>query len=135
MNLSIVAGTAALNAITGLAANGTLVFLSGTQPATPEAALSGNTALVTFTFSATPFGSASNSGGYELETASFVSNSVAPAAGGVATFARMYESGGTVVIGDFTVGTSGTDITIGNTTIQTGVNVSITSFQLKEPVV
>ena len=135
MNLSVAGGTAALNAICALLNSGTLVFYSGTQPTTPETALSGNTALVTFTFGATAFGSATTSGGYEIETASFVSNSVAPTAAGTVTFARATGSNGTTIVADFTVGTSATDIVIGNTAIQTGVNVSITSFQLKEPVV
>jgi hypothetical protein len=37
------------------------------------------------------------------------------------------------VVADFTVGTSGTDIIIGNTTLSTTINVSITSFILQIP--
>jgi len=125
MNLAQVSGDAAINALCALANSGTIVFYSGTQPATPETALSGNTALVTWTFNSTAFGSASVSGGYAQASASFVASSVTPAANGTVTFARMYESNGTTVIGDFTVGTSGTDILIGTTTISTTISVSL----------
>lgn len=135
MNLSTSAAAAALDAVKALYNSGTLVFYSGTQPTTPETALSGNTALVTFTFSATAYGSDSFTSGNEQATASFVSSSVAPTASGTATFARAFQSNGTSVIADYTIGTSGTDITIGSTSINTGVNVSLSSLLLKIPAV
>jgi hypothetical protein len=121
MNLATAAAAAALDAVKALCNSGTLVFYSGTQPSTPETALSGNTALVTFTFSATAFGADSFSGGNEQTTASFAATSVAPS------------SSGTAVVMDLTIGTSGTDIVIGSTTISTGVNVTLSSFVLKLP--
>ena len=122
--------TAQIGASTALAAfgalhnSGTLVYLSGTQPANPDTALSGNTALCTATFATTAFGTPSYSSPNEQAVASFTAANYAPAATGVCTFARAYKSDGTTVLGDYTVGTSGTDIIIGNTTIQTGVNVA-----------
>lgn len=139
MNLSTYAADVGLSAIDASLANGTLVFYSGAMPATPQTAVvAGNTALVTFTFTATPFGASANtagSPGYTQQTANFVSNSVAPAANGTATFARAFRSAanGSTVVADYTLGTSGTDIIIGNTGIQTGVNVSLTSFAHRLP--
>jgi hypothetical protein len=40
-----------------------------------------------------------------------------------------------VSLGDFTVGTSGTDIIVGNTLFQTGVQVDLSSFKIQVPVV
>lgn len=69
--------------------NGRLVFYNNPQPATPETALAGtNTALCTFVFAASAFGTLSFSTPNELATASFVASSVTPGANGTATFAR-----------------------------------------------
>ena len=135
MNLATASASAALAAVTTLLNGGTLVFYSGTQPITPETALSGNTALVTFTFAATAFGAPSFSSPNEQATATFSASSVSPTAQGTATFARGLASNGTTVVADFTVGTTGTDIIIGNTGVQTGVPVTISSFILKVPAV
>lgn len=185
MNVSQSAAGVALTAVNAMLNTSPLVFYSGTQPTTPETALSGNTALVTFTFAAAAFGAASFSASNEQETASFVATSVAPAASGTATFARasvwtwtastavavgsyatnssnLYvcitagttaASGGPTttaasitdntvtwkyvsaanngtghVVADYTIGTSATDIVIGSTSINTGVNVTLSSF-------
>lgn len=134
MQLAQTAGESALNAVTALLNGGTLVFFSGTEPSTPETALSGNTTLATFTFSSTAFSSATVSGGNAQATASFTASTVTPAANGTVTFARAFESNGTTVVGQFTVGTSGDDITVGSTALSTGVQVTITSFVLEIPV-
>ena len=157
--------------------NGSIVFYSGTQPASPETALSGNTALATWTLSATAFAAPAFSAGAQSAAASFVASSVAPSNSGTVTFARAtppawagstaYTRGSCVSNGgnlyqciiagtsaasggpsgttnsitdgtvtwqylasgpalvDYTVGTSGTDIIVGNTSIQTGTNVSL----------
>ena len=55
MNLSQAAAAAALAAIGALLNSGTAVLYSGVQPASPETALSGNTALATFTFTSAAF--------------------------------------------------------------------------------
>jgi|SRR5690348_16822928 len=130
--------TAQNTASVGLAAklallnSGTAVVYSGTQPTNPDTALSGNTALVTGTFSASAFGSITLNSGFMQATASFTAASYTPAANGTATFARLFKSDGTTVVADLTVGTSGTDFIIGSTTINTGVQVSF-SLVLKDP--
>jgi hypothetical protein len=130
-NLAQVSGSAAVAAITALAGSGTLCFYSGAQPSTAETALSGNTMLVQFTFNSTAFGAPAVSGGYSKATASFVSATVTPAASGTVTFARMWKSDGVTSLGDFTVGTSATDIIIASTGISTSTSVNLSSFVLQ----
>ena len=134
MNVAQINASAMLAASGNQLNGGTLLFYSGTQPASPETALSGNTLLCTFTFANPAFGTPTFSGGLEQDVANFVANSVAPVAAGTVTFARALGSGG-AVIDDFTVGTTGTDVIIGNANIQMGVNVSLTSFSERMPAV
>ena len=133
MNISTTFASTMLTAGNALLNGGTLTFYSGTIPSTPETALSGNTALCAFTFSATAFGTPALTGGYEQGLASFTSSSASPTASGTVTFARAVKSDGTTVVADYTVGTSATDVTIGNTSIQTGVPVTLTSFYNRIP--
>lgn len=106
MNVAQNTASVALAAACVLLNNGTVVLLSGTQPATPETALSGNTTLCTGTYSATAFGTPSFSTPNMVATGSFTAGSYAPAAAGTSTFARAYESNGTTVVADFTVGSA-----------------------------
>lgn len=87
---SIATGPASLmlSTYTGLYSNALLNIYSGTQPATAETALSGNTLLGTFQFASSPFATAVSSGGYSYQIGSFVSSSVSPAASGIASFSR-----------------------------------------------
>jgi hypothetical protein len=87
-NVGQAAALSALQWMDALFAHGTITFYSGTMPATPETALVGNTALVTWAFQSTPFSIPSFSGGTQTAAASFVAASVAPVAGGNVTFAR-----------------------------------------------
>lgn len=88
-------------------------------------ALSSNTLLATLTFGATAFGSAAAG----VITANAITSGTAVATG-TATFARLYKTDGTTVVGDVTVGTSGAGINLNTTSIVTGGLVSITSFTL-----
>ncbi|WP_321913599.1 hypothetical protein [Paraburkholderia sp. J11-2] len=106
MNASQTGVSAALSAYCALLNSGTLVFLSGTQPATPETALSGNTTLCTATYSSTAFGTPSFSSPNMQATGSFTAGSYTPTAAGTSTFCRAYESNGTTVIADLTVGSN-----------------------------
>ena len=102
MNTSQVFASTALAAGAALLNGGGFTFYSGAMPASPETALSGNTALCALTFSSTAFGTPSYSGGYEVAAASFTESAETPSAGGTANFARLTESGGTAVL-DVTV--------------------------------
>lgn len=114
---------AQLDAITTQAGNGALLAIySGTRPAT-GAALSGNTLLAELTCG-TPFAPASSNG---VLTANAIS-SVAGAATGTATWARVYKSDGTTFVMDMSVGAtgSGADLQLNSTAIQSGATVAVT---------
>jgi hypothetical protein len=111
--------------ITTAAGNsGFIKIYSGTQPADANTALSGNTLLATLTCNATFAPSAS--GG--VLTLNSITSDTSAAATGTASFYRMYKSDGTTVVMDGTVGTSGCDMNINSTAIQSGTTVSCTSF-------
>ncbi|CAJ2881802.1 hypothetical protein AQ733_09985 [Burkholderia pseudomallei] len=121
MGFSTAVRNAMLDAITTQAgASALLNIYSGTRPAT-GGALSGNTLLAQLTCNAT-FAPASSGGVLTLNS---IANATA-AATGTATWARLTTSGGTFVA-DFGVGTSGTEIIIGTTSITSGATVSVSS--------
>lgn len=104
-NLAPVAGQDALGAIVPLLNSGTGIVYSGAQPVSSQTALSGNTAIVTADFAATALsGTISSSGGFATANLAFTSTSLTAAATGVGTFMRLFESGGTVVVADLTLG-------------------------------
>ena len=78
--------------------------------------------LVTFGLSATG-GSISN----DVWTLAFDAGTVAASAAGTAAAARIKDSGGTAQITGLTVGTSGSDINLDNTSIANGQNVTLSS--------
>lgn len=101
---------------------GTLVAYSGTPPAGPNEALSGNTALATWTFAVagsqgTPAGGVMN--------LTFSATTVTASASGTATFFRMLDSASNVLM-QGTIGTSGADFNLSSTSITSGGTVSIT---------
>ena len=103
---------------TNIGSSATIKIYSGTKPATPETTASG-TLLVTVTIS----GSFSDTGGV-LTAADPASAS--PAASGTAGYFRLATSGGTAVLdGTVTATGGGGDMTLGSTTISTGVNVDL----------
>ncbi|CAJ5372284.1 Uncharacterised protein [Burkholderia pseudomallei] len=121
MGFSTAVRNAMLDAITTQAgASALLNIYSGTRPAT-GGALSGNTLLAQLTCNAT-FAPASSGGVLTLNSIA----SVTAAATGTAVWARLTTSGGTF-IADFSVGTSGTEIIIGTTSITSGATVSVSS--------
>lgn len=117
-NLLKHSGTAVADAIGG----GTLVIYSGTAPAGPNEALSGNTALATFTFSAAASQGSPSAGSMTL---AFSATTVSASATGTATFFRVIDSSSNVLI-QGTVGTSGSDWNLSSTAITSGDNVQIT---------
>lgn len=121
-------GTAGQSAVADLIGGGTLVIYSGTEPATVDTALSGNTALATFTFSAGSSQGSVTSGALSLV---FSNQTVTAANSGTATFFRIITSASftpaasTAVI-QGTISTSGADFNLSSTTITSGDNVTIT---------
>lgn len=119
---------AALNALLALLNGGFVEIYTGTQPATPDTALSGNTLLVTLDISATAFGNASSG----TATANSVTAGTA-AATGTASFFRCYKSDGTTAVLDGSVGTSGCDMNLNDVAITSGGTVSLSSWTVSMP--
>lgn len=94
---------------------------SGTQPANANTAISTQTLLVALNVSGS-FGTDSNG----TITLSSVTSATAVATG-TASFFRITKSDNSTVVMDGSVGTSGTDMILDNTSIATGQTVSITS--------
>ena len=109
------------DALAALCNSGTINIYDGTQPATADTAISGNTLGVTLTFGSTAFGSAVSG----LITANAITSGVAVATI-TPTWARIFKSDGTTVVMDVSAGASGANLTIGAFT--SGTTVSATSF-------
>lgn len=108
---------------------GTLKLYNGSRPASANTALSGQTLLATFNFANPAFGSPS--GG--VVTANAIADAT-PAANGTATWARLESSvPGTVVDASVSVTGGGGDVQISSTTIDTGVDISVTSVTITQP--
>jgi hypothetical protein len=108
-------------------AAGTIKIYTGTQPATADTALSGNTLLGTLTFT-DPSAPAASGG---VLTFSAITQDTAADATGTATFARIADSTGATVF-DCDVGTSGATINLNTTSIVTGGPIQISSFTITE---
>lgn len=113
---------------TKIGASAVLNIYAGTQPASPDTAISSQTLLATLTCNAT-FAPAAAGGVLTLNSISNGTGTAGAGAGTDATFFRLTTSGGTAHIGG-TVGISGADLNLNNTNIATGQTVSVTSFTL-----
>lgn len=101
--------------------NSIIRIYAGSQPANANTAITTQTLLVSLTVSGT-FGTDSN-GTITLAT---VTNGTAVATG-TASFFRIVKSDGTTVVMDGSVGTSGSDMNLNNTSIASGQTVSISA--------
>ena len=110
------------NGLITYAGSGALINIyNGTQPANANTAISTQTLLVSLPVPGS-FGTDSN--GTITLSAVTSENAVAT---GTATFFRIFKSDGTTVVMDGSVGTSGADMNLDNTSIATGQTVTITS--------
>jgi len=117
------------NAITSqLGANAVLEIYSGSQPASPDTAVGAQVLLASLACNAT-FAPGASGGVLTLNSISNGTGTAGAAGGTTATWFRMKTSGGTAHI-DGTVGISGADLNLNNTSIATGQTVSVTSFTL-----
>jgi hypothetical protein len=114
------------DALARLLDNGYLRIYSGTQPATADTALSGNTLLAELRFAATSAAGASAG----VLTFSAITSDTSADATGTAAFYRALKSDGTSVVMDGSVGTSSADLVLNSTAIQSGAQVDVTSFSL-----
>lgn len=123
-------GSTEANALVGAFTNtSTIKIYDGTQPATPETAISTQNLLATITLpSSSAFGSASNG----VITAAAIT-SITIAASGTAAWFRWTKSDGTTVIADGSVGTSGADLNINSVALSSGASLSVSSFTFTVP--
>lgn len=120
------AANAAADAMAALCNGGTLRIYSGTQPASAATAASG-TLLAELTLGSPAFGSASNG----VATANAITGDTSADATGTAGWFRVRNSSGTAVF-DGEVGTSGADLNLSSTSIQSGAEVNVTSLTITE---
>lgn len=106
-------------------ASGLLRVYDGSQPANPDTAITSQTKLAELTCNASAFAGSASGG---VLTANAIANANATASG-TASWFRLCKSDGTAVI-DGTVGTAGTDLIIDNTSINSGQQVSVSSFAI-----
>lgn len=118
MSQNVALRNALLSAYSALYPDGTLTFYNGTPPASGEAALSGNTALVAHDF--VGFGSPSSGS----MTASAIADETIGTSG-TCTFARLTKGS---YVEQLTVGTSGAQVIVPTTTFTSGTTSSITSI-------
>jgi hypothetical protein len=118
---------AAVTAMGVLLNTGYLRIYDGTQPATADTAISGQTMLAELRFSATAFASYTNG----VATANAITSATA-AATGTATWFRALSSNGTTVVYDGNVSTAGADLNLNTTSIVSGATVAVTALTLTE---
>jgi hypothetical protein len=131
LKTSIVSRNAALDAIRVLANSGLLRIYDGSQPATPETAVSTQTLLAELTMNATAFGAAS--GG--IITAAAITSDSANNATGTAAWFRLLKSDGTTVIVDGSVAATGgtADLLINTVSLVINAQTDVTAFTLTMP--
>ena len=131
-NLKIAQNTASTeaNALVGAFTNSSIIKIyDGTQPATPETAVTTQNLLATITLPASPaFGAAANG----VITANAISP-VTIAASGTAAWFRWLKSDGTTAICDGSVGTSGADMNLNSTALSSGAELDTSSMTFTVP--
>lgn len=133
LKISTTLADAKLAAVTTACNSGFIRIYSGTEPATANTALSGNTLLAELTFAATSFGAPTTSGSDRMITANTITQDSTADADGTATFFRAMQSNGTTTVFQGTVGTSGQQLNLSATNIVSGGVVSITSMTYTQP--
>jgi len=124
LHLSNATVNAQADALARLLDSGYIRIYSGTQPATADTGLAGNTLLAELRANATSAPAAVAG----VLTFNAVTSDTANDATGTATFYRAFKSDGTSVVMDGSVGTSGADMNINSTAIQSGAQTDVTSW-------
>lgn len=129
LKTSIVSRNAELDALAALANSGPIRIYDGSQPSTPETAVSTQTLLATCTFGATAFGSASSG----VITANAITQDSAIDATGTAAWFRVLKSDGTTVLWDGSVGTSSADMILATVSLVANAILQISSLTYTLP--
>lgn len=120
---------AAVNAATALLNSGYLNIYTGGQPSL-DGGITG-TLLVSLTFGATAFATATASGGTVTATANTITNGTAGNTGTAGYFALL-QSNDSTVVATGSVGTSGADLNLSTLSIVSGAVVSCSSFSITQ---
>lgn len=112
------------NAVATLFNSGYLRIYDGSQPATADTAITTQNLLAELQFNATAFGAAVAG----VLTANAIAQDPHAAATGVAAWFRCFESDGSTVLCDGSVGTSGSDLNLNSVNIGAGASVSVSAF-------
>lgn len=123
---------AQMDAITGqIGANGKLRLYSGAQPASPDTAVGAQVMLAELACNAV-FAPATVNGVLTLNPISNGTGTAGAGTGTTATWFRFFKSDGTTAHVDGTVGTTGCDLNLNNTSIAQNQVVSISSFTMTD---
>lgn len=115
-------------------AGGMLNIYGGTVPADADASLGGATLLATLTFSDPAFGAPVDANPGATATANAITGDSAADATGTASFFRITDSNGAVVMqGSVGVTGSGQELELNSTAIQVGIAVEVTSLTVTMP--
>lgn len=120
---------AAVNSATALLNSGFLELYTGGQPAL-DGAVTG-TLLVTLTFNATAFPTATASAGTVTASANAITSGTAVATGTAGYFALL-KSDNSTVVATGSVGTSGADLNLSTLSIVSGAVVTCSSFTITQ---
>lgn len=116
------------------AAAGKLRIYSGTAPADADAALSGNTLLAELVLSDPAFGAAADLNPGARATANAIADDTAADATGTASFFRIVDSDGTVIMqGDVTATGGGGTLQLATVSIVANAVVKVTSLTFTVP--
>jgi hypothetical protein len=133
LKISTESADAMLGALSTLLNSGRVRIYSGTEPATANTALSGNTQLAELTFGNPAFGAVTASGADRVITANAITQDSAADASGTATFFRATNAAGTTTYYQGTVGTSGQQLNLTATNIVQDGAVSVSSLSITMP--
>lgn len=129
LNESNASVNAKADALTALLNSGYLRIYDGVQPATADTAIGAQVLLAELRFGATAFGAASAG----VSTAAAITADASANATGTASWFRALKSDGSTVVFDGSVGTSGCDLNLDRTDIQSGGSVSVSSLTYTQP--
>lgn len=104
--------------------SGFLRIYDGTQPATADTAIGAQVLLAELTFSATAAPATVNG----LITFNAIGSDTSANATGTASWFRCFQSNGTTVVMDGSVGTSASNLVLNSTSIVSGGTVSVSAF-------
>lgn len=130
MRVAVARRNEALDTLIDNMNGGFIRVYNGTRPTNADTALSGNTLLAQLGINATS--APSSSGG--VLTLNAITSDASADASGTATFGRIFQSDGTTVVGDVSVGTGGGEFNFNTLDIVVGALVSCTSATITFPV-